>query len=432
MNLKRLIDEAPLSSMHLRVLGICFVLNMLDGMDVLVISFAAPLISETWSVSPEALGIVFSAALIGMALGAAFISPYSDKLGRKKIIVSSIVAITIGMWLTSQSQSVVQLALFRFLAGLGIGSMLASLTSMVSEYAPDKYRNQAILILHASYPIGAMLAGFMAAYILPRWGWQPLFELTALISLLALPLAIFLLPESIDFLVTKQPKNALTSVNRILQALKAQTVDVLPQVNLDKLPQVGVKALLTQQHRSSTLLLWLAFMMAFASLYFLLSWVVKLAVDAGLPIEHAMIAGISLNLGAFFGSISLGWLSVKFGLIRVISIFFILGALTAVIYGNAGLSLFGVLIAIFILMFFVQGGFTALYAVAARLYPTSIRTTGVGWAIGAGRIGAISGPALAGVLIGAGVELGWTFIIFSLPLLIATLTIFKINKYLQA
>ncbi|MBT81622.1 MAG: MFS transporter [Alteromonadaceae bacterium] len=427
MNLNKIINTPRLTGLHLRVLGICFLLNMLDGMDVLVISFAAPFISDAWDVSPGALGIVFSAALVGMALGAVFVSPYSDKLGRKKIIVGSICTITAGMWLTALSGSVTELAFFRFVAGLGIGSMLASLTSMVSEYAPDKYRNQAILILHAGYPIGAIIAGFMAAHILPQWGWQPLFEVTALISLCALPLALFLLPESLDFLISRQPAKALEKVNRILLSLKHTVVSGLPHVEAEATTSAGLSALLTSNLRSATLLLWLAFMMAFASLYFLLSWVVKLAVDAGLPVEDAMLAGISLNLGAFFGSVLLGWLSSKMGLIRVISVFFILGAIASVVYGTVDMNVAGAIVAIFILMFFVQGGFTGLYAVAARLYPTSIRTTGVGWAIGAGRVGAVSGPALAGVLIGAGIPVGWMFIIFSIPLLVATATILKIN-----
>ena len=251
--------------------------------------------------------------------------------------------------------------------------------------------------------------------------------MTALISLCALPLALFLLPESLDFLISRQPAKALEKVNRILLSLKHTVVSGLPHVEAEATTSAGLSALLTSNLRSATLLLWLAFMMAFASLYFLLSWVVKLAVDAGLPVEDAMLAGISLNLGAFFGSVLLGWLSSKMGLIRVISVFFILGAIASVVYGTVDLNVAGAIVAIFILMFFVQGGFTGLYAVAARLYPTSIRTTGVGWAIGAGRVGAVSGPALAGVLIGAGIPVGWMFIIFSIPLLVATATILKIN-----
>lgn len=432
MNIQQVIDHAPITKLHIRVLAICFVLNMLDGMDVLIISFAAPIISDTWNVSPQALGMVFSAALLGMAAGAVFISPLSDKQGRKQIIVGSMVGITLGIWLTALSGSVMELTFARFISGLGIGSMLASLTSIVSEFAPKKHRSMAILTLHAAYPIGAILAGFLAAWIMPIWGWQQLFIVAASISLIVIPIVILFLPESLDFLVSRQPTHALAKINKVLTEVGASTLEALPPVNSEaKQQKTGIASVLTPSIRQATVMLWLAFMFAFASLYFLFSWVVKLAVDSGLPLQDATLAGISLNLGAFFGSILLGWLASRFGLVKVIAIFFPLGAISTAIYGNADFPLWGVLCALFTLMFFVQGAFTGLYAIAASLYPTSIRTTGVGWAIGAGRVGAISGPAIAGMLIGAQVSLGWTFIFFSLPLLFATVIVLKINQFIK-
>jgi MFS family permease len=180
-----------------------------------------------------------------------------------------------------------------------------------------------------------------------------------------------------------------------------------------------VGALLAPGLRRSTVSLWAAFMMSFATLYFLFSWVVKLAYESGLAMQDAMHAGISQNAGAFFGSVTLGYLSNRVGLKRIISVFFAGAAVFTLLYGNVGGSLTLVLVLIFVLMYFVQGGFTGLYAVAARLYPTDIRTTGVGWAIGAGRVGAILGPAVAGFVLDAGVPINWTFVIFAVPMVLA-------------
>lgn len=426
MPFRRQIDAGPLAGLQLLVIGVCFFLNMLDGMDVLAISFAAPVIAGDWAVTPQTLGIVFSAALVGMTLGAVFISPYTDVIGRRNMILASLSVISLGTFGTAFVQSVTQLMLLRLVAGLGIGSMLASLTSLVSEFSPDRHRNLFILLLHSGYAIGAIITGFVAAWILPDYGWRPLFILAGAVSIIALPLVFTLLPESPEFLAKRQPRNALPKINRILARMAQDPIDSLPE-KLETRSSVGrIRALLSGELKAPTLTLWLAFMMGFATLYFLFSWVVKLAVQSGLDIEKAMYAGIALNTGAFLGSVSLGYLSAKLGLKRVIFLFFLLGAVFIVAYGNLKVSVAMALALVFALMYFVHGAFTGLYAVAARLYPTEMRTTGVGWAIGAGRVGAIGGPAAAGFILGAGVSIGWTFVIFAVPALLAGFTIARL------
>ena len=423
MSIRQIVDESRLSPLQIVVIGVCFFLNMLDGMDVLAISFAAPVIAEDWGISRSALGIAFSAALVGMALGAVVISPYTDVIGRRRMVLLSTVVISLGMAATAFAQSVTQLVVLRLVAGLGIGSMLASLTSMVSEYAPDRHRNFSILLLHSAYPVGSIFAGIVASWILPEYGWRPLFVLAATVSLVAIPLVFFLMPESLEFLACRQPPNALSRMNAILARMKLPALESIPAPAAEATGGAGVRALFAPELGRSTLRLWAAFMMSFATLYFLFSWVVKLAFESGLPMEDAMQAGISQNAGAFFGSVTLGYLSTRIGLKRIISIFFVVAAVFTLLYGNVGGSLTLVLVLIFLLMYFVQGGFTGLYAVAARLYPTDIRTTGVGWAIGAGRVGAILGPSAAGFILDAGVPINWTFGIFAVPMILAAVAL---------
>lgn len=425
----KLIDDSPMTGMQVGVIGVCFLLNMLDGMDVLAISYAAPSISEDWTISLQALGVVFSAALVGMTIGAIFISPYTDVVGRRKMILASTFIIAAGMVATAFAQSVAQLMVLRLVAGLGIGAMLASLTAMVSEYAPKRHRNLCILTLHAGYPIGAILAGLVASWVLPEFGWRPLFVFAGAVSLIAVPIVFFWLPESLQFLSRSGRENALTEINKILKRMGRSAIDALPVTTGGPSDSKGLRALFSADLTIPTVMLWLTFMMSFATLYFLLSWVVKLAVDSGMELRNATYAGIVLNLGAFFGSLSMGYLSSKINLTKVIAFFFPLGAVMCVAYGNLTGSLSVVLVLIFVLMYFVHGGFTGLYAVAARLYPTEIRTTGVGWAIGAGRIGAIVGPAAAGLILGAGISIGWTFVIFAVPLLIAGLLISRLSSH---
>jgi len=429
MNIKKLIDENPVGVLQILVFGLCFVLNMLDGMDVQAIAYSAPVISNEWAISPQTLGIVFSAALVGMTIGAMFLSPFTDKIGRRKMILISLIMIGVGMIGSSFAQSVSHLVVLRLLTGLGIGSILASSTSMVAEFAPERSRNLNITIYHSGYPIGAILTGFVATWLIPDYGWRPLFVLAGVISLAMLPLVYLYLPESVDFLLARRPSGTLQRVNSILRRMGHPPMEDLPPQETKQRSVIGgVGALLQDGRLGSTLLLWLAFFMSFAALYFLFSWVVKLANDSGLPIEYAMYAGIAMNMGAFCGSVSLGYFSDKAGLKKTIFLYF-MGAVCMIIpYGFLKADVPVILTMIFILMLFVQGAFAGLYVVAARLYPTEIRTTGVGWAIGAGRFGAVFGPAAAGFMLGAGLSISWTFALFAIPLALAGIVITRLHS----
>ena len=429
MNIKKLIDENPLGPLQFLVFYQCFVLNMLDGMDVQAIAYSAPEISKEWAINPQTLGIVFSAALVGMTIGAMFISPFTDRIGRRKMILLSLIMIGVGMIGSSFAQTIDHLVVLRLLTGLGIGSILASSTSMVAEFAPGRVRNVCITIYHSGYPIGAIVTGLVATWLIPAYGWRPLFMLAGVISLAMLPLVYLYLPESVEFLLTRRPPRTLERINEIMRRMGHPVMEELPPQEAKQHSVVGgVGALLQDGRAVSTLLLWLAFFMSFAALYFLFSWVVKLANDSGLPIDDAMYAGIAMNMGAFCGSISLGYYSGSTGLKKIIFLYFI-GAVCMIIpYGFIKGSVPTILTMIFVLMLFVQGAFAGLYVVAARLYPTEIRTTGVGWAIGAGRFGAVFGPAAAGFMLGAGLSISWTFAVFAIPLALAGLTIINLHS----
>lgn len=423
MKIDKLIDQAPLSPYQIMILVICFSLNILDGLDVLVISFSAPYISSDLGVSLQQLGVVFSSALFGMTAGAIFISPYTDVYGRRPMVLLSLTLIAIGMFLCAFAQSVWQLSVLRFLAGLGIGSMLSSLVSLVSEYMPERRRNLALSFLQAGYPIGAILAGFAAILLLNNYGWRALFLLSSGLSVLAIPVVYFLLPESIAFLVKKQPETSLAQVNRVLSKIKVPELSVIDSSGAGDQVNAGVAVLLKHPIRQSTLMLWLSFFLTFATLYFLLSWVVKLAFDSGLSSDHAIYAGLSLNVGMFLGSVTLGYLSHRFCLSKVISGYLIMGGLFTSIYGFISFDILAVLSVAFLLMYFIGGGFTGCYLLAARLYPVEYKTTGVGWAIGAGRLGAILSPMFAGVMLGAGVSITWVFVVFAIPAVFAGVSV---------
>tara|TARA_B110000879_G_scaffold7969_1_gene10165 strand:- start:3508 stop:4725 length:1218 start_codon:yes stop_codon:yes gene_type:complete len=401
-------------------------MNIFDGMDVLIISYCAPAISNSWNLGPEALGVVFSAGLAGMALGALFLAPYSDSFGRKKIILLSAFLMGISMFLTGYSENVNQLITLRFLSGIGIGSMLASTAALTSEYTPNKSKDFWVSFVISGYPVGAVISGYISVLVIPSSGWQMMFIIAGIASLLTIPLIYYFLSESIEFYIRKQPKNALENVNKIFIKMNLK---ILKQLPLKKTLTAGipVKQLLSKKYKVSTFQLWFALFFAFSCLYFLISWIPKLATNAGLSIELAIYAGTVFNIGAFFGIILQGYYSSKIGLKKTISIFFLIAAILMAVF-KIFIGSDWLLIVFGFLGFFIQGGFVGLYAVAARLYPTEYRTTGIGWAIGAGRLGGVLGPLAGGVMIGMGLSMSINFMIFAIPALLSAIFTYFISS----
>ena len=423
--IKSKIDSSNISFLQYLIIFICFFLNIIDGMDVLAISYTAPVIASSWDISFEALGVVFSSGVLGMAIGALLLAPYADKIGRKKIILISTIIISIGILLTGFSANIYHLIFLRFLSGIGIGTMLASTVSLVSEYTPNRSRDFWVSFILAGYPIGAILAGYLSNYILKYYSWEVVYIIFGIISIFFIPIIYFFLLESVDFLLKNQPKNALSRVNLILKKLDFSKIDYLPnKVNLAS--KIPVNSLFQSKYIDSTIKLWMAFFFSFACLYFLISWIPKMVTELGLSLQLGIYSGTVFNIGAFFGIVTQGYFSSKFGLKKIISIFLIV---TCVIMTQIQ-HFFGsdwMLLIFGVLGFTIQGGFVGLYSVAARIYPTEFRTTGVGWGIGAGRLGAVLGPLVAGVLIGSGIGISMNFIIFSIPALIAALITYMIS-----
>lgn len=404
-----------MTSVHATVTGLCFLMNMCDGSGVMIISYTAPFISKEWQVDSGKFGIVFSAGLTGMALGSMLLSSLADKIGRKSMIIICAAGMGTCLTLTSFSQSLGQLILLRFVTGLF--SMLAYTSALASEYAPDRSKAFRVSFVMAGYPVGAVLCGLLSVYMTNHYGWSSTFLVSGLLVLTAPAFLYFFLPESLAFLITKQPKNALIKANRILRKMKFQEMSVLPSLE-KKVLQSSLSALFTKQFKKNTVLLWMAFFLSFTTLYFLTNWIPKLAADAGLTMSLAIFAGLSFNLGAFGGIITQGYLSVRFGLRLVICTFLITAAILMLLFGcHSGSALSLILFSL--IGFGIQGGFIGLYAVAANIYPTEVRSTGIGWAIGLGRLGAIIGPMAGGLLIGKGLSMQHIFLLFSIPLIIA-------------
>jgi MFS transporter, AAHS family, vanillate permease len=417
--IRNVFGQGRVTGIQILVIIISLFLNMLDGFDVMAMSFTVHSIGEELQIAPNRLGLVFSVALAGMMIGAMFIAPFSDVIGRRKMILICVMTIGLSMCLTAFANSIWQLILLRGITGLGVGAMLASLAAITSEYAPEKYRSLAVVTITAGYPLGATVGGFIAAPMLPAYGWESIFFAGGAATLVMGLAVYFCMPESLHFLLVKDGPRALTKVNNILRRLNKPELEELPRIEAGAhSDKANVFSLLTHDRRKQTLILWASFLFCFVSLYFMMSWIPKLVVTAGMSESTGVYASTAFNGGAIIGIISLGWMSARIGLSNLIGTFLAGSAALMVVfvYAEGVNHLFPYL---FVIGFLLQGGFVGLYAVAAKIYPTEIRTTGVGWAIGLGRLGAVIGPYVGGVLIASGVTMQANFIIFAVPLLIS-------------
>ncbi len=408
--------KQQMTKVHYSILAICFLMNRCDGMDVMVISYTANAIIKEWQISPENFGLVFSAGLMGMALGAMFLASLADVFGRKPLILITACCMGAGIFLTGYVTSLQQLIALRFISGLFIGCMLACSSAMASEYATDKTKNFWISAVMSGYPVGAVLSGLAANTLIANYGWRTMYFFAGIITMITTPFIIFLLRESLEFLYKKQPANALQKANRILAAMHFMPTDVLPHKEINA-KKISVKSLFAADKKWATIILWSSFFFTFAALYFLTSWIPKLASIAGLSEKLSIYSGILFNLGAFVGIVTQGYLSSKFGLRKVICYFLLSTAVLMMLFGVFSGSF---LLLIFCLIGFgIQGGFIGLYAVAARIYPVEIRSTGIGCAIGIGRLGAIIGPLIGGYLISNGTSTALSFIAFAVLVIAA-------------
>jgi benzoate transport len=435
LDIRRLIDHGPMSGAQMSAVSLCFWLNMLDGVDILAISFAAPLLSRDWGIPATTLGVVLSAALAGMMAGSMLLAPLGDSIGRRKVLVVSLLLISIGMLGATLATSVPELLIARLITGLGIGGVVPTMAAFAAELSPLRRRSFAVTLVQGGYPLGAMFTGLAALVLLPIFGWQALFILGGVLTLLSIPLVFLLLPESPEYLLSKQPPGALANLNKLLRSIGQPELTALParpaaateaRQNPVGAALQGLASLFRPEYRAATISLWLAFVMSVATLYFLQSWVPQLTANAGLPNSQAYWAGTILNLGAFIGMASVGYLADHFGLRRVIATYLGAGAAVMLLFSLlqttpailAGLGTIGLM----------QGGFIGLYAVSARIYPSAVRVTGIGWAAGVARCGAILGPFVAGLLVAGGMGMTGSFFVFAIPLAIAALAVLSMRS----
>ncbi|WP_067930071.1 MFS transporter [Alicyclobacillus kakegawensis] len=421
INVSEVIDNSPISGFQVFIIVVCAIVAMLDGYDLQAISFVAPVLSKEWGLAESAMAPVFSIGLFGLMLGALISGPIADRTGRKTVVTYSSLAFGVFSLLTVLSHNTTELMVFRFLTGLGLGGSMPNIISLTAEYSPERVRKAMISAMFCGLPVGAVVGGLLATSMIPAWGWQSLFYLGGIIPMAIALLVACALPESIRFLVTKHAQSP--KIARILSRISPsvsradQATFVLSEPQQQGMP---VKHLFRRGYAVNTVLLWIVFFMNLMIIYFVSNWMPTLLEDAGLPLDKAIIGVVMLQGGGVVGGILIGSLGDRKGLRAVLAVAFLAGAVSLAVTGTMH-TLPSVMTMVFISGLLVVGTQFGINALAASIYLTSVRSTGVGWALGIGRIGSIVGPLIGGSLIAAHASLQTIFLVAAVPALIAGL-----------
>jgi MFS transporter, AAHS family, 4-hydroxybenzoate transporter len=406
VQVSRLLDERGLSSFQIKLLIWSFFIVLIDGYDIAAIAFAAPSLAKEWALKPGSLGPVFSASLIGILFGSAIFGWVGDRYGRKAALIGSNLLFGVFTLAAAYSTNLDQMFWLRLLAGLGIGGVIPNAVAINAESAPRKLRATLAIIAVSCVPLGGAVPGFVTAVFVPQYGWQILFLVGGIVPILVAIAAMVGLPESIKFMALHEGQR-----RKMESTIKAIRPDYPVPANAKfviedekQFPGFNPGYLFRDGLALITPLLWLLFALNLMGYFFLISWTPTLMTAAKLPPATAALAGAMLQAGGTVGALLLCWWLQKHRFFAV-AIMFVIAVPVVGSIGFAGLTSKEMLLtATFFAGFFVLGIQSAINAIGALVYPTSLRANGSGWELGIGRIGSIAGPLVGALLIGLPVQ----------------------------
>ncbi|MDQ8936904.1 3-(3-hydroxy-phenyl)propionate transporter MhpT [Acinetobacter rudis] len=383
---------------------LCFVVAVIEGVDLQAAGIAASGIKAYFALSPEQLGVFFSAGILGLLPGTLFGGRYADKVGRKKVLIWSVAIFAVFTLMTVWVNSFYTLLAVRFLAGVGMGAALPNLITLASESTTPERRGRAVGLMYCGLPVGALLLSAWSAFD-SSGSWKTIFYLGGILPLLVIPLMMYCLPESKEFLKTKQ-----------LAEQQSQAT--------------GFKDIFGREYMLRTLLLWVSYFFTLMVVYIMLSWLPSLFMELGFSRQQGSMAQVCFMIGAFFGTITLGMLIDRYNKVFIIALMYV-GILAGLISLNAATTLNGIYLAAALTGTFTIGGQGVLYAYGSFIYPTHLRGTGVGAASAIGRVGAMLGPTVAGMIIASGAGASGVFTAAIPGIVLSAIIMMFLSKSLQ-
>jgi AAHS family 4-hydroxybenzoate transporter-like MFS transporter len=401
--ISEIIDRRTMGRFQLCIMALCGAVIVLDGFDTQSIGFLAPSMAESLHIPIKNFGPIFVFALIGLMISSMLSGPIADRLGRKWLVVGCTLVFGMFAMFTARCTTFNELIACRFLTGLGLGGALSNSVALMSEYAPKRSLAVIVSIMFCGMPAGAVLATRVSAVMLPRWGWQSVFYAGGILPLTLAMLLIVILPESVRFLEVSGANQQ--KISKILARISPELVNapISRSQQEDLRRNAPVISLFTEGRAAGTILLWIPFFMNLLILYFVVFWLPALLRQGGYPVSAGATAIMLFSVSGIVGSFVEGSLMNRWGAFTVLLVEFV--CTTLLIASLAYSTSFSITMAVtFCLGFVVQGAQGGLSAISATFYPTSIRSTGIGWCLGVGRIGSIVGPMIGGIML----KLDWS------------------------
>lgn len=428
VDVSKLLDEQKVSSFQIRVLVLCALVDLLEGFNAQVIGYLGPPLAHSLHLSHRQMGFAFASALLGIMAGTLTLGSLADRFGRRRTVIACTFIFGVFSTATAFVNSLGALMLFRLLAGMGLGGTMPNIVSLTAEFSPKRIRGTMLMAMFTGFPVGAMVAGFAAAPMIPAFGWRAVFGLSGAMPILLVPALLLGLPESIHHLVveggkSRQISSLLARINPSL-VFPEEVNFILGEVRAVK---ASVGSLFRQRRAWLTILLWVVFFVNLLDVYLLTSWFPTVFHTAGMALSLSIVAAALFPAGAASSSILLGRALDRFGTYRVLALTFVGGAVSVALLGEAR-SAVAVMILTFCAGVGIMGGQMEAMFAASSIYPTSIRSTGVGWALGIGRIGSIIGPIFGGLMLAGHWPLHTIFLASAAPALVGATAVYIMGR----
>src|SRR6202790_2180117 len=402
------------------VIVLCALVMFLDGFDTQAISYMAPLIAKEWGLPRELLGPIFSSALTGLMVGYLLLSPLSDRFGHRRLILISTIAFGLLTLVTVFVSSVTELMILRFITGVALGAAIPSTVALTTEYSPKRLRATFVLVIYCGFSLGFVAAGALAAWSIPLYGWRSLLWIGSFAPVLLAIFVFLFLPESLDFLVRTKadPRSIWRVVRRVDQNLPHDCPDRFTTEIEEKRSAVG--SLFQSGRTFGTIVLWLVFGLNLAEFYALQSWLPTILTNLKYDLNTVALATSLTTIGGIVAAFAIGPAMDRLGPYASLAAVYFAGVVFVALLGVAiSAPAWVLLVGEFCAGFCVTGGKKRITALSAIFYPAPIRSTGVGWALGVGRLGGIGGPLLVGVLLGYHLQPASLFYAAAVPMLLA-------------
>jgi len=423
VNVSAVIDAGSLNRYQIGVFFLCGLFLIMDGFDVQSMGYVAPAIITDWKIPRETITPVLMSGLFGLFIGSMLFGMLGDRIGRRRVLLGATIAFSAFTLLSARATSLTELGIIRFFAGFGLGAVLPNATALIGEFSPSRMRIATMMNVTNGFTVGAALGGFLAAWLIPEYGWRSVWYVGGLVPIVLLVPMYLWLPESLQFLALR--RNDTREISKWLKRIApAAPIDdatrfVVPEA---RAPGVPIGQLFANGRAAATSLIWAANFMNIVNAYFVASWLPTVVRDMGYSTSIGVMAGATVQAGGVIGTLVIAGFVARVGFVPVLVACFAVETVAIALIGQPALPLGLLFCAAFLTGWGIFGGQPTLNSLSATYYPTDLRSTGIGAALGIGRVGGIIGPLVGGLMLGAHWSNESVFYAAAVPAAIAALS----------